>query len=156
MTSFSGVTFVLFCFVFVSTLSLKPRPFVQSFFDMISGANANRVMVIFPGQLTTSRIGNLIRSIHTLAICVTIHTYIHAGIPIATCVSFSFFLLFIWRCRFFRRFLFVWRVRRTFFSFRMVVFHLVTTGWIFDICLSENSFENNNTVLLFKEKSERI
>ena len=33
MTSFSGVTFVLFCFVFVFMLSLKPRPFVQSSFD---------------------------------------------------------------------------------------------------------------------------
>ena len=34
MTSFSGVTFVLFCFVFVSMLPLKPRPFVQSSFDV--------------------------------------------------------------------------------------------------------------------------
>ena len=34
MTSFFGVTFVLFCFVFVCMLSLKPRPFVQSSFDM--------------------------------------------------------------------------------------------------------------------------
>ena len=34
MTSFSGVTFVLFCFVFVFMLSLKPRPIVQSSFDM--------------------------------------------------------------------------------------------------------------------------
>ena len=33
MTSFSGVTFVLFCFVFVFMLSLKPQPFVQSSFD---------------------------------------------------------------------------------------------------------------------------
>ena len=33
-TSFSGVTFVLFCFVFVFMLLLKPRPFVQSSFDM--------------------------------------------------------------------------------------------------------------------------
>ena len=31
----------------------------------------------FSVQLTTSRIGNLTRLIHTLAICVTIHTYIH-------------------------------------------------------------------------------
>ena len=34
MTSFSGVTFVFFCFVFVFMLSLKPRSFVQSLFDM--------------------------------------------------------------------------------------------------------------------------
>ena len=35
MTSFSGVKFVLFCFVFVFILSLKPRPFVQSSFDIL-------------------------------------------------------------------------------------------------------------------------
>ena len=34
MMSFSGVASVLFCFVFFFMLSLKPRPFVQSFFDM--------------------------------------------------------------------------------------------------------------------------
>ena len=34
MMSFSGVTLVLFCFVFVFMFSLKPRPFVQWFFDM--------------------------------------------------------------------------------------------------------------------------
>ena len=34
MISFPGVIFVLFCFVFVTMLSLKLRPFVQSFFDM--------------------------------------------------------------------------------------------------------------------------
>ena len=32
--------------------------------------------IIFPVQLTTSRIRNHTRLIHTLAICVTIHTYI--------------------------------------------------------------------------------
>ena len=37
----------------------------------------------FPVQLTTCRIGNFTRLIHTLAICVTINTYIHAHfIPI--------------------------------------------------------------------------
>ena len=34
MTSFSGVTFALFCFIFVFMISLKPRPFVRSSFDM--------------------------------------------------------------------------------------------------------------------------
>ena len=38
--------------------------------------NADRGIFIFPVQLTTSRIGNLTRLIHTLAIYVTIHTYI--------------------------------------------------------------------------------
>ena len=41
-----------------------------------SCANGDRELFIFPVQLTTSRIGNLTRLIHTLAICVTIHTYI--------------------------------------------------------------------------------
>ena len=49
-----------------------------------SGAHMDREILIFPVQLTTSRIGNLTWSINTLAICVTIHTYIyyidrHAG-----------------------------------------------------------------------------
>ena len=47
MTSFSGVTFVLFCFVFVSMLSLKPRPFVQSSFDMQAALIATRVSFLF-------------------------------------------------------------------------------------------------------------
>ena len=34
LTSSSGVTFVNFWFVFAFMLLLKPRPFVQSFFDM--------------------------------------------------------------------------------------------------------------------------
>ena len=49
--------------------------------DHISGANADRDTFIFPVQLTTSRIGNLTRLIHTLAICMSIHTYIHVSAP---------------------------------------------------------------------------
>ena len=41
--------------------------------------NADRGIFIFPVQLTTSRIGNLTRFIHTLAICVTIHCRKSAG-----------------------------------------------------------------------------
>ena len=49
MTSFSGVTFVLFYFVFAFMISLKPRPFVQSFFDIYAGAPiATRVSFFFP------------------------------------------------------------------------------------------------------------
>ena len=40
-----------------------------------SGANVDREIFIFLVQLTTSTIGNLTRLTHTLAICVTIHTY---------------------------------------------------------------------------------
>ena len=34
-----------------------------------SGANADREIFLFPVQLTTSRIGNRTRLIHTLAVC---------------------------------------------------------------------------------------
>ena len=44
--------------------------------DRISGTNADREIFTFPVQLITCRTGNLTRLIHTLAICVTIHTYI--------------------------------------------------------------------------------
>ena len=37
-------------------------------------------MFIFPVQLTTSRIGNLARLIHTLLYVMAIHTYIHTYI----------------------------------------------------------------------------
>ena len=43
------------------------------------------------------------------------------------------------------RFLFVWRVRRTFFPSGLCFFYLVTTGWIFDISLlCENLFNQFN------------
>ena len=65
----------------------------------------------------------------------------NAGAPIATHTCFfrfsfcllgdiAFSELFLYHCRF----LFVWRVRRTFFpSECMTFFSLATTGWIFDI-----------------------
>ena len=42
-----------------------------------SGTHGDREIFIFPGQLTTSRIGNLTRLIHTLLYVMTIHTDIH-------------------------------------------------------------------------------
>ena len=45
-----------------------------------SGANADREILIFPVQLTTSRIGNLTRLVRTLAVCDD-HTYIRTYIP---------------------------------------------------------------------------
>ena len=42
--------------------------------DQISGTYGDREMFIFPVQLTTSRIGNLTRLIHTLLYVTTIHT----------------------------------------------------------------------------------
>ena len=47
----------------------------------LSGTYGDRGIIIFPVQLTTSRIGNLTRLIHTLLSAIqyvmTIHTYIH-------------------------------------------------------------------------------
>ena len=45
-----------------------------------SGTNADREIFICPVQLTTSRIGNLTRLIHTLLYVMAIHTYIHTYI----------------------------------------------------------------------------
>ena len=41
-----------------------------------SGTNGDKEILLFSVQLTTGRIGNLTRSIHTLHICDD-HTYIH-------------------------------------------------------------------------------
>ena len=45
-----------------------------------SGTHGDRGIFIFPVQLTTSRIGDLTRLIHTLLYVVTIHAYIHTYI----------------------------------------------------------------------------
>ena len=110
---FSGVTFVLFCFVF------RLYAFVE--------AAALRSIVLR-----------------------------YAGVPIVTHVSFFYFFLFF--CLFghvafseyFFRFLFVWRVRRTFFPSAWYFFYLVTTGWIFDISLCENSINQSINTAFFQ------
>ena len=89
-----------------------------------AGANGNReIMFIFAVQLTTSRIGNLTRLIHTLAICddhTYIHTYMRSDSHACFFLFFFFFFLygdvafFEYFCTIHYRFLFVWRVRRTF------------------------------------------
>ena len=48
-------------------------------------------MFIFPVQLTTSRIGNLTRLIHTLLYVMTIHTYIHTYIHGSRLKNFDWF-----------------------------------------------------------------
>ena len=62
-----------------------------------SGANnADREILIFPVQLTTIRsglIGNLTRLIHTLALCVTIQTYL---VHIYACIIQYTFLLILY------------------------------------------------------------
>ena len=68
---------------------------IQSRETRFSGANADREIFIFPVELTTCRIGNLTRLIHTLATCVTIHAYIHTKtvlystrVVVCVCVCF--------------------------------------------------------------------
>ena len=51
-----------------------------------SDANGDREIFIFPVDLTTSRIGNLTRLIHILAMCVTMHTYLHTYLCIHSVV----------------------------------------------------------------------
>ena len=76
--------------------------------------------------------------------------------PIATRVYFFLFLLFLWRCRFFRVFfgtiaVFSSYVENTPYviSFRMVFFCLVTTGLIIDITLCKNSYIKNSITVVF-------
>ena len=45
-----------------------------------SGTNGDREILFFRVQLTTSRIGNLTRSLHTLLYVMTIYTYIYTYI----------------------------------------------------------------------------
>ena len=97
--------------------------------DQFSGANADKEIFIFPVQLTTCRIGNLTRLIHTLAICVFFFftlAYLDmslfpsifcTALPFSNCMESTSYVL----------------------SFRMVFFYLVTTGSIFYIGVCENS-----------------
>ena len=70
----------------------------------------------------------------------------YAGAPIATRVSFSFFgdVAFSKYFLYHFRFLFVWEYTSYVLSFRTVFFYLVTTDWIFDISLCENSINSTN------------
>ena len=98
--------FVLFCFVFVFMISLKPRPFVQSSF----GKQASRYPPVF------------------------FLLFFPPFVFLEMSLFPSFFLDHF-------PFLFVWSTSYV-LSFRMVFFYLVTTEWIFDISLCENSIKN--------------
>ena len=52
-----------------------------------SGANGDRQNIIFPIQLTTSRIGNLTRLIHTMLKVLTIHTLLHDDHTYILCLT---------------------------------------------------------------------
>ena len=85
------------------------------------------------------------------ALCSIVLRY--AGVPIVIRVfffNFSFFFVYLGMSLFpifflyHFRFLFVWRVRRTFFPSGWCFFYLVTTGRIFDISLCENLINQKN------------
>ena len=131
MTSFSGVTFILFCFV---TFIL--------FYAFVEAA----------------------------ALCSIVHRY--ASAPIATRVFYYLFgemSLFPSIFLYHFRFIFVWRVRRTFFPSEWCFFYLVTTCWVFDISLlcenpiiqfnqsMDSSYQNNqynNEEVLFLVRTD--
>ena len=57
---------------------------------MVTSRYADHQGYKFSNHLTTCRIGNLTRLIHTLAICVTIHTYIMVTTRYADQQGFKF------------------------------------------------------------------
>ena len=62
----------------VSRLTRRPNPSRETtFLGVIT--NGDREKLIFPVQVTTSRIGKLTRLIHTLLYVMTIHAYIHTS-----------------------------------------------------------------------------
>ena len=60
----------------------RPNPFRETKF---SGANGDREIYIFSVQLTTSKIGNLTRLLHTLLHVMTLNTYIYIHTYDAAC-----------------------------------------------------------------------
>ena len=99
---------------------------------------------------------SLISSLTTNATCWLLYLNgfvydgLYIGAPITTRVSFFFSFCLFGGVAFFRVFfctiavfLFVWRVRRTFFPSGWCFFYLVTTGWIF---LHQLMWESNQSI----------
>ena len=97
--SFSGVNFILFFFVFVFMLSLKPRPFVQSSFDMFLFWGGGGGMSLFPSIFCTIAVSSWNGEY-------AVRSFLPDG-----------------------------------------VFYLVTTGWVFDSSLCENSINKKQNIL---------
>ena len=72
-----------------------PKPSRETNF---SGTNADRGIFIFPVQLTTSRIGNLTRLIHTLDICATIHSTVNVPVYRPPVYRFALFTGVFFSC----------------------------------------------------------
>ena len=98
MSSISGVRFVLLCFVFVFLRSLKPRPFVQSFFNM----HVPRQLHAVTKQLS-------------VFVCF-LSLFFFGGGGVDFCEYFCTITVFS-----------LYRETSYVFSFRMVFFYLVTT-----------------------------
>ena len=67
---------LLYVFTVSSSSHILSNKARDSLCTKFSGTHGDRGIFIFPVQLTTSRIGNLTRLIHTLLYVMTIHTYI--------------------------------------------------------------------------------
>ena len=139
MSSFSGVTFVLFRF--------RLYAFIE--------ASTLRLIVL----RYTCRTGNLTRLIHTLAICD--HTDMrpdsHTQLP-NNCLR-PFLFLFLGDVAFSEYFCTIaafslcTESTSYVFSFRMVFFYLVTTGWTFDVSSCENSINQSTLQHLINQSS---
>ena len=127
--SFFGVTLVLFCFVFVFLLSLKPLPFVQMFF-----------------VLRYSCAPTATRSYLTI-VCVFFCFCFYFFFFLWRCRFFRILLLYPTLL-----FSLINSMESTsyVFPFRMVFFYLVTTGWIFhiSIIICGNSFNQSIIIII--------
>ena len=113
MLSFSGVTFVLFCFVFVFFLSLKPRPLVQSLFVLRYACTPTATR----SYLTTLCVlFRLCFFLLFVSLEISLFPSMFVPLPFSLCMESTYV-----------------------FSFRMAFFYLVTTGWSFYTSLHESA-----------------
>ena len=104
MASFSGVTFVLFCFVFL-------------LYDFAEAAPLRSIVLRYAGAPIATRVYFIILFYLEMSFFLSIFCII---------TVFSLFGVYVVR----------------FFLPRVVFFYFVTTGWIFDISLCENSINS--------------
>ena len=173
-TSFSGVIFVLFCFVFVFMVSLKPRPFVQSSFDFRRSDSHTCFFLsfsLFLFIIWRCRFFLVFLVPLPLSLCMESTSYVlsfrmvffyrYAGAPIAARVSFFLTCVYLEMWPFPSIFvplpLFLCMESTSYvLSFRMVFFYLVNTGWIFYISLRDNSINQiNHGALIYDFPIER-
>ena len=71
------VQYILLVFFFPPYIFLFTQAPIRVWFDSTIGTHGDRGILIFPVQLTTSRIGNLTRLIHTLLYVVVVVVFSH-------------------------------------------------------------------------------